>query len=87
MMVWNSVNAQQWTKVSPTLDPPGDYNTYYGTFIDGKNGWWLAGPNASVLRTTNSGSFWKVLANNIVSTNIEFIDTLIRCLSMIKRLG
>jgi len=68
--------AQKWVKVTPTFNPPGNYNTYHGVFVDGKNGWWLAGPTGIVLHTTDGGISWLNLKDSIALENIEFKDTL-----------
>ena len=72
----NLLDAQEWVKIDPTFDPPGNYVTLQGVFVDAKNGWWIAGPNASVLHTTDGGLSWNVQADRIALEMIEFDDTL-----------
>jgi photosystem II stability/assembly factor-like uncharacterized protein len=76
LLISSRLYAQDWVKVSPTFEPTGSYNTYYGCFVDEEHGWWVAGPNASVLHTTNGGLYWQEQVNGIALGNIEFKDTL-----------
>lgn len=71
------LNAQEWVNVNPLFDPPGNYNTHNGCFVDTKHGWWLTRPlNEKLLSTGNGGSLWTVLDSTIGGEKVEFIDTL-----------
>ncbi len=71
-----NLNAQRWVNVNPVFNPPGNYNTYCGVFINKKNGWWLSGPNGNLWYTVNGGILWTELVDSIGGSDIEFIDTL-----------
>lgn len=73
--------SQEWIKVNPIFDPPGNYKyTYYGWFVDTKNGWWdvgMAGPG-SIWYTSNGGITWskQLDSNEVGCYDIKFIDSL-----------
>jgi photosystem II stability/assembly factor-like uncharacterized protein len=73
-----SSQAQEWVKITPTFDPPGNYSPSYsyGSFVDGRNGWMVSGPKKYVWHTSNGGNLWKSLGDDIALERIEFIDTL-----------
>ena len=75
-----NLNAQDWVNVNPIFDPPGNYNTFHGVFVDEKNGWWdvgMAGPG-SIWYTSNGGMTWskQLDSNEVGCYDIKFIDSL-----------
>jgi len=70
--------AQQWVKVTPTFNPPGNYNTYHGVFVNEREGWWLTLFPGTILHTTNKGISWEtqVESCNAGIGGIVFIDSL-----------
>ncbi|MDI6766737.1 MAG: YCF48-related protein [Bacteroidota bacterium] len=73
----NKLNAQEWVKVNPIFDPPGNYNTYTGCFVNERIGWWITGPHGKLWFTTNGGYLWTKSLDSIwVDSGIEFVDSL-----------
>ena len=72
------LQAQDWVKVIPTFNPPGNYNTYHGVFVNEREGWWLTLFPGTILHTTNKGISWEtqVESCNAGIGGIVFIDSL-----------
>lgn len=72
-----STYAQEWTRVNPVFDPPGNYRTYNGVFADSRHGWWITRmPEASLLATTDGGLSWQKLSDGVALETVEFADSL-----------
>ncbi|NMB83327.1 MAG: T9SS type A sorting domain-containing protein [Ignavibacteria bacterium] len=62
LIVFSSVTneAQQWVKMNPTFDPPGDYNLGRGVMLDKNNGWVVEELNRKAFQTTDGGYTWNL---------------------------
>jgi photosystem II stability/assembly factor-like uncharacterized protein len=77
IVIISSAQTQEWVHVNPVFDPPGEYNTSLGVFIDEYNCWWLSRPSVSCIR--DGGLSWHVEAESVVDYFIQsmvFVDTL-----------
>ncbi len=72
------IDAQQWVKMNPQFNPPGNYNLERGIFLDENNGWFA--DNGKIFQTTNGGLLWNInidLGYNIGGySDVFFIDSL-----------
>jgi photosystem II stability/assembly factor-like uncharacterized protein len=59
------IDAQQWIKITPTFNPPGEYNLERGVFLDEYNGW-FADVN-KIFQTTNGGLTWNMKVSSVVN--------------------
>ena len=70
----NIANAQQWTKITPTFHPDGDYILYYGTFIDNFNGWFADYNTCKIFRSSDGGYNWYLQNDTFNSANNNVWD-------------
>lgn len=49
------IDAQQWVKMNPQFDPPGDYNLGNGIMLDKNNGWVVGESDEKAFQTTDGG--------------------------------
>ncbi|MBM3713164.1 MAG: hypothetical protein FJW56_06985, partial [Actinobacteria bacterium] len=53
-----TTNAQQWTKITPVFNPPGNYNLERGIFLNEYNGWFV--DSGKIFQTTDEGLTWNL---------------------------
>jgi len=74
----NEISTQQWTKITPVFNPPGNYNLERGIFLNEYNGWFV--DSGKIFQTTDEGLTWNLkigLGNNIGgNADIFFFDGL-----------
>ncbi len=73
------IDAQQWVKMNPQFDPPGDYNLGNGIMLDKNNGWVVEELSKKAFQTTDGGLTWKVRleVDNGTSGDIFFLNNTI----------
>ena len=71
-------NAQDWTNINPSFDPPGNYSMSNGTFVDEYTGWSAEFYPGRICKTTDSGLNWVLQkdSSGVWIYDIEFINTL-----------
>jgi len=70
--------SQQWVKINPVFEPPGNYNTYIGFFADENHAWWNVGYLGSLWYSTDKGLTWiqQTDSSDLAVYDIKFIDNL-----------
>jgi hypothetical protein len=70
---------QEWTNLSPTFYPEGDYNFSYGTFLNIEYGFFADFYPASVWKTNNGGYIWESQKEqpDFWLHDLEIIDSLV----------
>ncbi len=78
-IVNNVIYSQEWIKITPQFDPPGDYYLLYGKFIDKNKGWFIDGYTLRIMKTIDGGYTWvlSLETNNLLSSpgNITVVDS------------
>ncbi len=70
--------GQEWINITPTFDPPGNYDMSYGTFVDENNGWFTESFPGRIWHTIDGGNTWEIQKDRsfVWVSDIEFVDTL-----------
>jgi photosystem II stability/assembly factor-like uncharacterized protein len=70
--------AQQWVKMNPTFDPPGDYNLGRGVMLDKNNGWVIQEYDTMAFSTTDGGLTWtmRLRVDSLSYGDIFFLDSI-----------
>ncbi|MDI6767393.1 MAG: hypothetical protein QME52_11270, partial [Bacteroidota bacterium] len=77
-IIVSKLNAQEWVNVHPVFDPPGNYNTYNGMFLNKINGWWVENFPGRAWYTSNGGVTWikQLDSGDVWFRDIKFVDSL-----------
>ncbi|MCD4761262.1 hypothetical protein K8R42_05205, partial [bacterium] len=76
LFIFSPILAQEWEKINPNFDPPGNYNLYMGTFVNENTGWAVS-KCGRIWKTIDSGNNWLMQKDSMgnVFADIDFIDS------------